>query len=151
MCPLEPMQEDALVGLMYEEFGASGNKHLDYDKVRRFAFQLQTDPLICQSMDTEPRGEGECWEPNDTFITEMCKGFVAHARQQMAKERSGAFGGGREVEYDPKNPHARPAGAPRASPPSRGRASARPRSPTARAARAAQMGSPNAFAIAQEA
>lgn len=36
------MQEEALVGLMYEEFGGRNNyKSLDYDKIRRFATSIQ--------------------------------------------------------------------------------------------------------------
>ena len=38
---LSPLQEDALVGLMFEEFGKNRYTFLDYDKVKRHAFQLQ--------------------------------------------------------------------------------------------------------------
>lgn len=93
---------------MYEEFGKNKMRHIDYDKVKRFAFNIQTDPNICASLDTEACGEGEAWEPTDEWITDMCRAFLNSAREAAKKERNSAFGGGR-TEWDPKNPHSRPA------------------------------------------
>lgn len=140
---LSPVQEDALVGLMFDEFSRNNCKHLDYDKVRRFAFELQTDPVICASMEAEPLGEGECWTPSDEFITEMCRAFLAHAKEQAQERSKGAFGGGREVDYDPKNPHARsPGSASKPRPYSRGKSTNRSKSPAARATARTARGSP---------
>ena len=108
-------------------------QHLDYNKVRKYAFELQTDPQVCASLDAEPCGEGEAWAPTDDWITDMCLAFRNAAREQTHNAKASAFGGGRDVEYDPKNPHAR-------SPPQRSRSPSKgktPRSsPTARKAAA---------------
>jgi len=114
------LQEDALIGIMYEEFGKNKMKHLDYDKVKGFAFELQTDAAICASLDAEACGEGEAWEPSDAWITDMCRAFLNAQRDATKKERQGAFGGGRDVDYDPKNPHSRGSRPPPSSPTQRG-------------------------------
>ena len=122
---LAPLQEDALIGLMFDMFVRNNFKHLDYNKVRRYAFDIQTDPVICASMDAEPCGEGEVWSPSDEFITDMCLAFLAHKKAEAQKASRTAFGGGRDVEYDPKNPHARPGAASRAANRRQQRAAAR--------------------------
>ena len=125
---LAPLQEDALIGLMFDNFAANKYKHLDYDKVRHYAFELQTDEVICASMDTTACGEGEVWLPPDEWITDMCRAFLAHSKEQSAKDKSSAFGGGRETDYDPKNPFG---GSKRSSSPARGGSPARAK-PSAR-------------------
>ena len=99
-------QEDALIGIMYDDFHHNRMQHLDYNKIRKYAFELQTDPQVCASLDAEPCGEGEVWEPSDDWITDMCLAFRNAAREQANAKKASAFGGGRD-EYDPKNPHAR--------------------------------------------
>ena len=126
---LSLLQEDALIGLMYEDFNRNRMRSLDYDKVRRFAFSIQTEPSICVSLDAEPCGEGEAWEPQDEWITSMCQAFInAAADEKKAKqqERQSAFGGGRDA-YDPKNPHRR-AGSATAKRPATNRAATTQRS-----------------------
>ena len=54
------------------DFNRNRMRSLDYDKVRRFAFSIQTEPSICVALDAEPCGEGEAWEPQDEWITSMC-------------------------------------------------------------------------------
>ena len=81
-------------------------KHLDYDKVRRFAISIQTDPEICDRLDAAPVSEQQAWEPPDAWITDMCMAFINAAKEEKKKERESAFGGPR-YDYDPKNPHAR--------------------------------------------
>lgn len=103
---LNLMQEDALVGLMYEDFGKNDMKHLDYDKVRRFAVSIQTDPEICDRLDCETVSEEQAWSPPDVWITDMCMAFINAAKEEKKREREAAFGGPK-FEYDPKNPHAR--------------------------------------------
>ena len=60
------LQEDALIGLMYEDFGRNRFKSLDYNKVRRFALSIQTHPAICSALDSEPVEPAEAWEPPDS-------------------------------------------------------------------------------------
>jgi hypothetical protein len=42
------------------------------------------------------------------FRRTVCRAFLNSAREAAKKERNSAFGGGR-TEWDPKNPHSRPA------------------------------------------
>ena len=56
---LNLLQEDALIGLMWEDFNKNDMKHLDYDKVRRFAVSIQTDGEICGRLDAEAAAEEE--------------------------------------------------------------------------------------------
>lgn len=104
---LNLMQEDALIGLMYDEFHSNNMKHLDYDKVRRFAISIQCDPVVANRLDTEALTEDDAWSPPDAWITDMCLAFLSAEKEEKQKARDNAFGGER-FEYDPKNPHARP-------------------------------------------
>ena len=90
---LSLMQEDALIGLMFEEFGKNDMKHLDYDKVRRFAVSLQTDPAICERLDCEAIAEDLAWSPPDVWITDMCMAFLNAKKEEQKKARDSAFGG----------------------------------------------------------
>jgi len=103
---LNLLQEDALIGLMWEDFNKNDMKHLDYDKVRRFAVSIQNDGEICGRLDAEAVAEEQAWEPPDAWITDMCLAFINAAKEEKKKERESAFGGPK-FEYDPKNPHAR--------------------------------------------
>lgn len=98
---LNLLQEDALIGLMWEDFNKNDMKHLDYDKVRRFAVSIQTDGEICGRLDAEAVAEEQAWEPPDAWITDMCLAFINAAKEEKKKERESAFGGPK-FEYDPK-------------------------------------------------
>jgi len=132
---LSLMQEEALVGLMYEEFGGRNNyKSLDYDKIRRFATSIQTDPVVCESLEAMLVTEDEAWEPDDDWITNMCHAFIDARDQEARKTKNRAFGGPR-VEYDPKNPHRKASGGTQRGSPGTNRASPSSRlSPEARMA-----------------
>jgi len=102
---LSLLQEDALVGLMFDDFEATQGQSLDYDKVKRYAVSIQTDPEICDALDVEPIEVVEdAWEPDDDWITNMCHAFTDARRNEAKKKERTAFGGSR-VEYDPKNPY----------------------------------------------
>lgn len=104
---LSMLQEDALVGLMFDDFEANEGQFLDYDKVQKYAVSIQTEFDICDALDSKPVEPEDAWVPSDDWITSMCHAFVDARRLEEEKRRRDAFGGPKR-EYDPKNPHVRP-------------------------------------------
>jgi hypothetical protein len=109
---LNELQEDALVGLMWEEFGRSKGNKLEHDKVKRFALQIQADPQVCAALDAQPVAPSAAWMPSDAWISDMTRAFKNARAEEKKKERDMAFGGPRERDYDPKNPFGGRGGAP---------------------------------------
>uniref|UniRef100_A0A7S2CP38 Uncharacterized protein n=1 Tax=Haptolina brevifila TaxID=156173 RepID=A0A7S2CP38_9EUKA len=83
---LSVLQEEALVGLIYESFVVDNNcTHLDYEKVKRFAVTIQTDEEVCATLSTTALdGEDDCWVPSDDWLTDMCKAFKKSYEEHVA-------------------------------------------------------------------
>ena len=103
---LSLLQEDALVGLMFDDFESTDGTSLDYDKVKEHAVSIQTDAEICIAFDMDPIEETEAWVPTDDWITHMCHAFTDARRAEAKKKAQTAFGGPRD-EYNAKNPHSK--------------------------------------------
>ena len=78
-CPLCDEQEEALIGLMYNEFMANDAMHLDYEKVGRFAMTIQTDEAVCSALGLAVVAEEGVWHPTAEWITAKCLAFKEHA------------------------------------------------------------------------
>lgn len=69
---LEVAREEALVGLIYETFTGNKCKHIDYEKVARYAVTLQTDAAVCKALGLRCVATADVWTPDEDWITQKC-------------------------------------------------------------------------------
>ena len=72
----------------------NGARHLDYDKVRRYAFSMQIDDEICAVLGAEACAESVAWGPDDDWITQTC---LAFRETKVQMEAAAGFGGVRQA------------------------------------------------------
>jgi len=69
-------QEEALIGLMYDNFQMNDNQALDYERVVRCALTLQCDPDVCKALGAAAVPMEEAWLPEEAWVTDMCFAFT---------------------------------------------------------------------------
>ena len=94
MSELAPTQQEALLGMIYDDFVVkNGARHLDYDKVRRYAFSMQIDDEICAVLAAEACAESVAWAPDDDWITQTCLAFrETKVQMEVAAKRADGLG-----------------------------------------------------------
>ena len=80
-------QEEALIGLMYDNFMAHESQSLDYDRVVRCAVTIQCDPDVCKALGAPVVTAEEAWIPDDAWITDMCFAFTDADSQLTSRSK----------------------------------------------------------------
>jgi len=80
-------QEEALIGLMYDNYMNNDGKTLDYDRVVRSAVTLQCDPKVCEGIGATALKLEDAWVPDDAWITDMCFAFSNADAELTARSR----------------------------------------------------------------
>jgi len=80
-------QEEALMGLMYDNYMANDGKTLDYDRVVRSALTMQCDPKVCEALGAAPVKFDDAWIPDDAWMTDMCFAFTNADAELTARSR----------------------------------------------------------------
>jgi len=80
-------QEEALIGLMYDNFQMNDCQSLDYDRVVRCALTLQCDPEVCKALGAPCVPMEQAWLPEDAWITDMCFAFTDADSQLTSRSK----------------------------------------------------------------
>mmetsp|Transcript_15350 Transcript_15350/g.30813 ORF Transcript_15350/g.30813 Transcript_15350/m.30813 type:complete len:226 (-) Transcript_15350:370-1047(-) len=88
ICPqLTLEQEEALMGMMYDNYMANDGKTLDYDRVVRSALTMQCDPKVAEALGAMPVKFDDAWVPDDAWMTDMCFAFTNADAELTARSR----------------------------------------------------------------
>ena len=80
-------QEEALLGLMFDNWQQHNCQTLNYDHVMRCALTLQCNPAVCTQIGATAVHIDKAWRPDDGWITDMCFAFNDADSQLTARSK----------------------------------------------------------------
>jgi hypothetical protein len=88
VCPeLTLEQEEALMGLMYDNFMKNDCKMIEYERAVRCALSLQCDPRVCSTLCASAVTIEKAWVPDEAWLTDMVFVFQDAYSQLTARSK----------------------------------------------------------------